>query len=269
MSSSMSNMPERAWAWSKRIHFGENRLVSLDWGTELWKWDVTLYESADGIRAALTRTGRPFDDDSILFDATSSLVDDVVDAAGGVEQAHQRLHLAVDAVHVSVAQWSIATPEGIGLSDPTIEAAWYTLEELLVWARTLDDRLRRKPRDKRYPDQGLIPALAENPRRDAIMGARSRLRQNGVQEARWLAGLNLHMQSTQAGSKHGRMRSGQVFMPFPDRVNESIGHRWQLTYKEDRDIVSFADGLMTAVERFMDDMIAAFEQNLPARFKVT
>ena len=107
-------------------------------------------------------------------------------------------------MHESVAQWSVAggeLQEGTGLGDPTIEVAWYTLEELLVWARILDDRLQRKPLDrrKRYPDQGLIPALADGPRRDAVMHARRRLLDEGVREARYLAGLNLHMQSTQAG----------------------------------------------------------------------
>src|SRR5216683_5871065 len=139
-------MPERAWKWTRRIIWGEGRSVPLDWGMELWKWDVSLYESADGIRAALTRAGRSVDNDSILFEATRSLVLDVVDAAGGVEQAQQRVHKALDAVDETVVRWSAdlgGLDEGSGISDPSIEAVWYTVEELLVWARILDDRLRR------------------------------------------------------------------------------------------------------------------------------
>jgi len=239
---------------------------------ELWKWDVSRYESADGIRAALTRAGKlPVDDDAIVFEATHSLVHDVVDAAGGVEQAHVRLHGAMDAVQATLARWSADVDwqrEGIGIGDPTVEAAWYTVEELLVWARILDDRLRRPSNSRKYrQDQGLIPALADGPRRDAIVAARARLLQGGVQEARYLAGLNLHMQSSQAGSKGGRIRSGQVFLRFPDQVTAPIDHRWQLTYNDGRDVVTFADGLMAAVERFMDELILAFEQNLPERFR--
>ncbi len=238
---------------------------------ELWKWDVSLYESVDGIRAALTRAGKSADDDSILFEATHSLVLDVIDAAGGVEQAQQRLHKALDAVHETVARWSAdlgGLDEGTGISDPSVESVWYTLEELLVWARILDDRLRRSSNSRNYrADQGLIPALANGPRRDAVVNSRARLLQGGVSEARYLSGLNLHMQSTQAGSKHGRIRSGQVFLQFPDHVSAPIDHRWQLTYTEGRDVVSFADGLMAAVECFMDEMILAFEENLPERFK--
>ena len=82
-----------------------------------------------------------------------------------------------------------------------------------------------------------------------------------------LAGLNLHMQSMQAGSKGGRMRSGRIILPFPDQVTAQVSHRWQLTYNEKRDAVSFADGLMAAVERFMDELLRAFEEHLPERFK--
>ena len=137
-----------------------------------------------------------------------------------------------------------------------------------MWARTLDERLRRPANDKRrYPEQGLIPALADGPRRDAVIDARARLRFAGVNEARYLAGLNLHVQSSQAGSKLGRMRSGRIVLPFPDQVTAPVRHRWQLTYDEDRDVVSFADGLMAAVERFMDELIRAFEEHVPERFR--
>ena len=264
-------MPERAWQWTRRIHFGAARTVSLDWGAELWKWDISRYESADGIAAALRRAGRPFDDDSILFDATHTLLPDVVDAAGGVERCHARLHQAMALVQETYVQWRSKLGElddFDGMSDPSVEDAWYTVEELLVWARTLDDRLRRRALDwRRYPDQGLIPALADGPRRDAVIRARNRLLSAGVDEARYLSGLNLHMQPIQAGSKSGSVRSGRVVLPFPDRVTAPVTHRWQLTFNDNRDAVSFADGLMATVERFMDELLSAFEEHLPERFK--
>jgi hypothetical protein len=45
-----------------------------------------------------------------------------------------------------------------------------------------------------------------------------------------------------------------------------VDHRYQLTYKDKRDGVSFADTLIAAVERFVNDMIAALEANIPVRF---
>jgi hypothetical protein len=264
-------MPERAWEWMRRIHFGAGHSVPLDFGVELWKWDASLYESRDGIVAALSRAGRPLDDDRILYHATCTLLPDVVDAAGGVERAHARLHQAMALAQETLIRWSSTLGEerdGAGMGDPSVEDAWYTVEELLVWARSLDDRLRRPANNKRrYPDQGLIPALADGPRRDAVIDARARLLSAGVNEARFLAGLNLHMQTMQAGSKHGRVRSGRIILPFPDQVMAPVGHRWQLTYDDNRDAVSFADGLVAAVERFMDELIGAFEEHVPERFK--
>jgi hypothetical protein len=109
--------------------------------------------------------------------------------------------------------------------------------------------------------------LADGPRRDAVIRARTRLLSAGVEEAGRLFGLNLHMQSIQAGSKNGRIRSGRVVLPFPDRVTAPVTHRWQLTFNGNRDAVSFADGLMAGVERFMDDLLSAFEKHVPERFK--
>lgn len=258
--------------WFKRINWGEGRTVSLDFGKELWNWDVLLYESAEGIRTSQIRAGVVPDNNSILFEATRSLVLDVVDAAGGVEQAHERFRKAVEAVRETYLRWSAANPalftEGGGMSDPTVEAAWYALEELLIWARVLDDRLKRRPVQRgQRADQGLIPALADHPRRDAVIAARSRLLNAGLNEASLLSNLSLHMQSSQAGSKRGIIQAGDVVLPFPDRVTKPVSHRWELTYDDRRDAVLFAGSLMVAVEQFMDETIVAFETHLPARFK--
>jgi len=120
LSGSLCPMPERAWEWTRRIHFGAGRTVPLDFGAELWKRDASLYESTDGIIAALSRTEGPLDHGLILSHATGSLLDDVVDAAGGVESAHARLHQAIVLVQETVTQWSSTLGEisdGTGMSD--------------------------------------------------------------------------------------------------------------------------------------------------------
>jgi hypothetical protein len=259
-------MPPRTWEWFRRVRFPDC-LVPLDFGKELWKCDLSRYESVDAIIAAAKRADRPFDDDSVLYQATSSLLFDVVDAAGGVEYANVRLHECIERAHNTYTSLFTAHGEAPGPHYMiNMEEAWYTVEELVVWARTLDDRLKRDG-GKERPDQGLIPALADGPRREAVITARSRLLASGLQEARWLSGLNLHMQSTQAGSKVGRIENGQVILPFPDQITERINHRWELTYSDGRDAVSFADALMESVATFMDAMLAAFQKNLPERFR--
>jgi hypothetical protein len=88
----------------------------------------------------------PPNDEVVLYEATRSLLMDVVDAAGGVEQAHLRLHDPmgrVREVSIRFATRLEPAPDGMGLSDPAVEDAWYALDELIHWARTLGDRLRR------------------------------------------------------------------------------------------------------------------------------
>jgi hypothetical protein len=271
-------MPERAREWARRIHFGADRSVSLDWGTELWNRDISWFENAEAIAAALRRADRPIDDELVLYEATRSLLPDVVDAAGGVERSHEHLHEAMVRAQETYIQWRSQFPElgdFDGMSDPSIEDAWHAVEQLLVWARTLDDRLRRPVLDRRRykdqglipKDQGLIPALADGPRRNAIIRARDRLLAAGIDEARYLSGLNLHMQPIQAGTKSGKVRSGHIVLPFPDRVTTPVVHRVQLTFNDNRDAVSFANRIMGAVERFMEELLSAFEEHLPERFK--
>ncbi len=235
---------------------------------------MSRYESAPGIATALQRAGRSFDDDDVLYYATRNLLMDVVDAAGGVERAHIRIHesmvLAQNTYDGWQQQWqnnpATAGPANIGMSDPSVEDAWYSLEEMLTWTRVLDDRLRRRG-PQGDPDQGLIPALADGPRRDAIIQARSRLLNSTINETQHLVNLNLHSQPIMLGTKSARVRNGRVVLDFPDRITTLIHHRVELTYNDGRDGVTFADDTMSAVERFMNEMFDAFENNIPPRLR--
>lgn len=251
-------------------------IAPLDFGAELWKWDVKRYESAEAVRAARARvpgtSGSGLDDDNvILFEATWMLVRDVIDAAGGVEGAYVRLLAAMADAQASYDRFADANPPGEaeyhGFQGSAVEEAWYALEEVLVWARTMDERLKRQSwdRDMRH-EQGLIPALADGPRREAVVAARSRLLNSGLGEARLLSGLNLHMQPMQAG-RSGRVDGGRVALPFPDRVSDRVEHRSALSFGQGRDGVAFADQLMSGVEQFMDEMIKAFEAHVPERLR--
>ena len=263
-------MPAKAWEWLRRIHFGAERTVGLGWGKELWKWDASLYETEDGIRDALRSAGHDIDEDSVVFEATHNLLDDVVHATGGIELSSMRLHKAMDRMQ-EVYSGRVKEVTGSGeefyISDPAVEESWYAVEELLAWARTMDERLRQKAFTPGYRRQGLVSAMMDGPRREAMIKARERLLAGGVGEARFLTNLNLHVQSIQAGTPLCKVRSGRLLLPFPDRVTKRVAHRIELTYAEDRDAVSFADDLMGSVERFMDEMLGAFEKHLPERFK--
>jgi hypothetical protein len=74
-------------------------------------WDISRYESAEAIAAALRRAGHMFDDELIVFYATHTLLLDVVDAAGGVKRSHEQLHQAIARVQETYAQWRSQSPE--------------------------------------------------------------------------------------------------------------------------------------------------------------
>jgi hypothetical protein len=100
--------------------------------------------------------------------------------------------------------------------DAPLEDAWYSLEEMIVWARTLDERMKRSADDhRRYPDQGLIPALADGPRRQAVINAWARVRNDYMKEVRRFANLSLHAHSTEPGTKgQAAVRGGGLVLRF-------------------------------------------------------
>jgi hypothetical protein len=263
-------MPPHQWAWQRRIHFPETSLAPLDFASELWQQDRAMFESAESLKHTYKRIGRDHDAFDICYQATRTLVGDVLDAVGGMEGALLRLDEAIvraRAFYKVGIETHGELMEGGGVSDVSTSDAWYALEEMLMWARALDERLQRDPKARGLPPQGLVPALAHGPRRSAIVTARSRLLAGPFAEARLLANLNLHVQSTQAGSKSALVRMGDLVLRFPDRIGRRIEHRWELTYNDDRDGVAFALDLWLAVKRFMDDMLRAFEAYVPERLQ--
>jgi hypothetical protein len=257
--------------WRSRISSNPHSKAGLAWGQELWKWNINLYEGAAGIATALTAIGRPFDDDDILFHLTSNILQDVIDAAGGVELAHQRLQYSITTAQERCNSLRTSLPPSAsesqywGLSLEEIEDAWYSLEEMIIWARILDDRLKR--RGLSMPDQGLIPALADSPRRNAVMNARSHYLNSVAGEVRYLADLNLHSQPLRAGTKSARIFSEQVRLDFPDPVTVKIHDRAQLTFNNGRDGMQFAHELMAAVMQLIESILIGFEGNVPARLQ--
>jgi hypothetical protein len=239
--------------------------VPLGSPLEFWNDDLTRYESAEAVRAAEARRGWPADDAIVLHDITSTLISDVINAAGGIEGAVIRIHEAVDRLSAFAKPLMAAgqLSEGDTLVHPYAEEAWYALEEMTIWCRTLCERLKRERRGG--PDQGLIPAMAEGPARNAVLAARDK-HLRPVMDLRHFANLNLHYQPTVEGSKRAKIVDGVVVVPFPDRVDDPIAHSWELSYSRYRDALTVADEVMTALDWFMDAMLDAFENNIPARF---
>jgi hypothetical protein len=175
-------VPERAWQWQSRIGCGPDRFVPLDWGSELWNWDVSTFESADGIRVAKTRSGRAFDDDDVRAGATLTLLQDVVDAAGGLEAAYKRFGVAGASAQERLDK--LVAETGFSKSGPEPELGWNF--SMPRWKRRGppggDDHLGPhlcRPSEtsgawqEEVSGSGVDPGTFCSPRREAIITARS------------------------------------------------------------------------------------------------
>jgi hypothetical protein len=262
-----SRVLSRTNKWRQAILFPRSSAVPLDFAQDLWAWDVTRYESVPAIRDARARAGLPTDDAAVLADATRDLVLDVIDAAGGMEWAYelptQSMAEAQTEYDAYVRATSAAAGDGLW-SKPQVEQAAYALDAMLAWARSLGDRLRRKPVVTGYRrDQWLVPSLAPGSWKDAIVAARGQLLQSGLAEVEHLANLGLHMQSDRGGTKSADIESGRLVLRFPDPALARVDHRYQLTHTQRRNAETFAADLMGAVGRFMEQLVAALRAHPP------
>jgi hypothetical protein len=270
-------MPRRAWNWRHRVSFNATSVAGLDFGQELWRWEVSRYESAPGIESRLRAQGRPADSDDVMYYVTRNLVTDVIDGAAGVEQAHIKLGEAMNKAQVTYDQWqqqyeandpSYVPSPNHGMTDESVEDAWYSLESMLIWTRILEDRLKRRSLpNSGLPDQGLIPALIDGPRRRAVLAARDRLTNAVFDEVRPYVNLHLHAHPLYLGTRNAHVTDGHVWLRFPDAATRPIFSSIELTYKDNRDGLTVANSVMDAVERFIDEMLTAFEANVPPRLQ--
>lgn len=98
-------MARKAWDWRRRVSFNPASVAGLDFGQELWRWDMNRYESAPGIESRLRTLGRSATTDDVMYYVTRTLVMDVIDAAAGVEQAHIKLGEALTEAQATYDQW--------------------------------------------------------------------------------------------------------------------------------------------------------------------
>lgn len=154
------------------------------------------------------------------------------------------------------------------MTDESVEDAWYSLEGMLIWTRILEDRLKRRSLpNSGLPDQGLIPALVDGPRRNAVLAARDRLTSAAFDEVRPYVNLHLHAHPLYLGTRNAHVTNGHVWLRFPDALPGPIFSAIGLTYNGNRDGATVSDSLMSAIERFIDEILTAFEANVPPRLQ--
>jgi hypothetical protein len=249
--------------WTRRYLNGQ-----LGIGSELWA-DVSAHPAAARLEALERAHGRSPDASSIAFSITRSLLLDVIHAAGGIEYTVEKLLIALDVVqqwaddHVSQPRQSLEYGSWVSAERWDVS---FEVSNLVVWARTLVERLEAKApgSDVRI---GLLPALTDGDLKDQVKGFRDELIR-WVEAEGWLAGYALHIGRLHGGTPSLRLESdGRVRFLLPDRPGSRVWSWEEFTYQQDRDARTVAVALLTRVERFMEDLLTIFEHHVPQRFR--
>jgi hypothetical protein len=255
--------------WPRRVLNGQ-----LGVGSELWA-DVSAHPAAARLEAVAQSHGRTVDPDEIAYHITRSLLLDVIHAAGGVEYTVERL---LSALH-EVQQWTDGWVDVLPPPDrePPEEGSWvgagrwdvsFEVSNLLVWARTLGERLENKINQGGVEVKiGLLPALAQGDLKHQVARFHDEL-------ARWLraegylANYTLHVGRLHGGTPMLRLDTdGQARFLLPDRPAGRIWSWEEFTYRQNRDARAVGEDLLRRVEHFMDGLLASFELHRPERFR--
>ena len=256
-------------AWLVTVNFPTSGTVPLGDPVDYWVDDPSRFADIDELRPLVG--GDETTDAQVSRRLSNGLLTDVVAAAGGVEHARESLfrHLAdvrgVTNVHVT-PELGASVPHGF--SDQSVTAAWYEFANLLTWARAVEERVERPGRGPGASQQGLVPALQPGPLKVRVDQLRQRLRSGPLRETRLLSNFVLHaglMRHPNAGVHV--LDDGSLLLPIPDRLERPVSHVHQFTWNERRGACAFADELWAAVQAFINDLIAAFEDATPTRFR--
>jgi hypothetical protein len=188
-------MFERLTGWFRCVSFPQTASAKLGFGVEYWDLDPTHYEGWEQLRDCLTALGRTPTKRNLAYELTSHLLDDVIVAAGGVEHAIVQLREALGRLtdYASIHNMKPKDRIPVGLSHEASAEAWYAFSDVLSWSRTVVERLKRQPVDrKRFPEQGLIPAIRPKQLRKRCDSLLNQLRTGPVSQARPLANFLLH-----------------------------------------------------------------------------
>lgn len=219
----------------------------------------------------------------VAYDVVQFTFDEVLNAAEGVERSYLAVQRGVSVAQAGAAEYFTSNPDSLDNLDKTrftwsdleaVAGVWYDLTNMFIWARTLQDRVKREGIKRadgtKEPDVGLLPSLAhEFGHRTAIAHAFGRLKSGHLKEVRLLTNYNLHGGNFKSpGTQNADVTAGGVLAYYmPDKVTARVEHWHELSFKTKRDALLFADELFQQIVTFMDIMIDAFAKVVPQQFR--
>ncbi len=143
-----------------------------------------------------------------------------------------------------------------------VDDAYWEYANLLTGLRTLLDRMRSKDPHSRAT-LGLIPALSEHtPLRRSVETVFDRLTRDPlIKDEVRLTNFGLHLHALPGGgTPTARVTTdGRIRLLIPDKPTDRVYLFDQFTYDDERELVPFAHAVLDRVERFIDELLTAFE----------
>ncbi len=205
---------------------------------------------------------------------TRGLLSEVLYAAGGVERELGQLRKALaDVQHFGSEGTARPAPPAVERpivgsygAPPSVREASYSFVNLLSWARATVERTDRRYRSSSQERAGLLSALAEGQLRDSVEAALRHL-MAALQESRFLASYALHAGAVPGdGTRSAEiLPDGHILGQVPDPRADPVLTWETFKFTQDRDMLTYATELMTAIEIFVDSVLDAFAANRPAR----
>jgi hypothetical protein len=220
--------------------------------------------------------------DDVPHYLTNGLLAEVLYAAGGVERELRELHKVLDdgqrlsaqeapRPSVRVRVQPASAPPGrpaarAFMATRPVRETSYSFVNLLSWARSTVERTDRPYRPGTSGRAGLLPALRPGELHDRVEAALQHLR-TALRDSRSVSSYAFH-----AGAIPGEGTPGSGLLPDGDTLappaysltNQAPAEE-ALQFTEDRDMLTYAIGLMDAIETFVNQVLDAFAASQTVR----
>jgi hypothetical protein len=264
------------------------RMYQLDFWGELWKIPPGHPDAAGWAGLAADRGVAAFDDADLKHRITRGLLPEVIHAAGGVELAVARIREAL----IEAQLWSDqVTPKPTGpnahFAAPTLAEAGFAFTELVVWTRTLFERVSRRERVtvtrssrwflRKVPrfrtrakpkamEVGLLPSLANSPLRDSVRAAFLTLAKATRGTREWSNyGLHYGLPLGPSTLFAEADSAGKVSVRLPNPPSKRLMTWEAYEFTQGLELLPYAESIVAAVADFVDTTLIAFAAARPTR----
>jgi len=258
---------ERRRTWFHRWAFPAGSRLGLGDPGEFYKDEPDLPGYKDLLVAA-KRLGYAA---SPSWELTHNLLPDVIDAALAVDYVADQLLATIEETEREFAA-HLHPPGpvplyGFGISDWRLADALVEVANLFAHIRSVGDRITR-----RVPGgdtSGLLSALKpRSPLAARVKQMYDAFSRDVLVDARSLAAYALHeSRIPHPLAAHAAIERGRLEIKIPNRAIRAVRTPLGLRYSQRRTVRSYLRKTLPKVRRLVDDLLEAFEDEIPARVR--